>query len=129
MRKEGTMIEFDATPLEEILRGDIWPIAGTRVPSRTAIQDVTLVDLDGPDADCAVAAAEELRQGGFITVYFEDLAHNVMVFDLEMRDFETASAMMDQFGYGAGEEVPRDVLYRDTLIAACFGRRAFALAT
>ena len=123
------MIEFDALPLEEMLRGDIWPIAGTRVPSRTEIQDVTLVDLDGPDADCAAAAAEELRQGGHITVYMEDLAHNVMVFDLGLGDFEMASAMLDQFGYGAGEEVPRDVLYRDTLIAACFGRRAFARAT
>ena len=64
------------------LSGAIWD------PSPTPY----LVDVEGPKADCAEAAVQELYEGGQIKVWLENSRGGVTAYELTLSDFERADA-------------------------------------
>lgn len=72
-----------------------------------------LVDVEGPDADCAEAAVRELYEGGSIKVWIQACSGEQYDFEVTLSDFERADA---DLVYRTGEPYQRNLLR-----TACYG--------
>ena len=76
-----------------------------------------LVDVEGPEADCAEAATRELYAGGQIKVWLEGCNGDQFDFELTLSDFERADA---ELVHRTGTTYQRNLLRY-----ACYGVKGY----